>query len=156
MNLSSEPFNSALFLVSISDIYIARSRYEFPDDDAVSFVSDEFTLGTSLLAAPVLVQNATVRTRLSCLFRSFQSVNLRNPATDLNVKLQKILLNMTDTIRRPAGVEDSECRRMVCVQHDENNGGWAKHHAVWADAERLPAVRTFTDNLPVPDTCTPF
>jgi alpha-glucosidase (family GH31 glycosyl hydrolase) len=36
--------------------------YEFPAQPAVAHVSDEFTLGASLLAAPVLVQNATTRT----------------------------------------------------------------------------------------------
>lgn len=35
--------------------------YEFPKDVTVAHISDEFTLGTSLLAAPVLVQNATSR-----------------------------------------------------------------------------------------------
>eukprot|EP01043_Picozoa_sp_COSAG02_P001037 COSAG02_NODE_21_length_53083_cov_95.733618_24_plen_282_part_00 len=36
--------------------------YEFPNQEQLAHVSDQFTLGTSLLAAPVLVQNATTRT----------------------------------------------------------------------------------------------
>lgn len=36
--------------------------YEFPNEQQLVHVSDQFTLGESLLAAPVLVQNATTRT----------------------------------------------------------------------------------------------
>jgi alpha-glucosidase len=36
--------------------------YEFPNQEQLAHVSDQFTLGTSLLAAPVLEQNATTRT----------------------------------------------------------------------------------------------
>jgi alpha-glucosidase (family GH31 glycosyl hydrolase) len=35
--------------------------YEFPDDENVAHVEDQFTLGASLLAAPVLTENATTR-----------------------------------------------------------------------------------------------